>query len=468
MIKNTDYIDYPRKDLTIAAIATPVGTGGLGVVRVSGSDSISIAEKIFDPEKGEINKFRSHSAHLGTVHQNGSKLDKALIMLMRGPRSFTGEDTVELSCHGGQLVLRQVLSAAIKAGATSAQPGEFSMRAFFNGKIDLAQAEAIQQLICAENELSLNVAREQLEGKLSAQIKDIRRRIIDVAAEVEASIDFVEEDIDPAEEAILIEHLDGVMENISDLIESYHDGRRIVSGLNVVITGKPNVGKSSLMNAMLHQERAIVTPIAGTTRDVIKENVLLGGFSVNIIDTAGIRRPDNVIEEEGVKRTAAAAAEADLVLFMVDQSVALTDLDIEIYRQIKPKPHLIVINKIDLKAAVSESEVENRFSSAPMIKVSALEETNIEQLKKKITKYILGRDFTKSNYSIITSVRHKEALAEAARSVERARACLADKLSPEFTAIELRTALEALNRIIGEGVTEDILDAVFSKFCIGK
>jgi tRNA modification GTPase len=461
-------MEYPRDNLTIAAIATPVGTGGLGVVRVSGKDAFDIAGKIFTPNRGQISTYKTHTAHLGTLHQNGHNIDSALITIMRGPKSYTGEDTVEFSCHGGRIILAQALQAAIESGAAPAQPGEFSMRAFLNGKLDLAQAEAVQELICAENELAAKVARGKLDGTLSRDIQVITTGLVDIAAEVEAAIDFVDEDIDPAGNSALYKRLEKLLDSIDQLSQSYDEGRKISTGVNIVIAGKPNVGKSSLMNALLEHERAIVTHVPGTTRDVIIDTLVLKGISINIIDTAGIRTPANEIEQAGIERTSTEIDQADLVAFVVDRSVPIDDLDHEIFNSLQTKNVLIVLNKVDIESAISDEEFKTHFGGLPDANVSALKGTGIDNLKTLLYERAWGTDLPGLGQSIITSARHKRALDTAAESVKQAMNCLETDESPEFTSIDLRAALEALGQITGHNITEEILDAVFSKFCIGK
>jgi len=461
-------MEYPRKDLTIAAIATPIGTGGLGIVRISGSAAFGIAEKVFRPARGEISRFKSHTVHLGVVHQNGSDIDSALMTLMQAPRSYTGEDTVEFSCHGGRVILARVLTAVIESGAVPAEPGEFSMRAFLNGKLDLAQAEAVQELICAENELALEVARRKLEGRLSGEINNIRRQLIEAAAEVEATIDFVEEDIDPADSKDLLDRLAQTLDSINGLIQSYADGRRISAGTNIVIAGKPNVGKSSLLNALADRDRAIVTEIPGTTRDVIREPLLYKGISINIIDTAGIRNPGNRIEQAGIEKTAAEIGQADLVAFVVDRSCPVEKPDLDIFKSIQSEKCIMVLNKIDLEAAIDDVDLKKNFGLLPEARVSALRGTNIEQLKTLLYNRARATELPGPGQSVITSARHLQALENTARSIRQAMCGLDHNQSPEFTAIELRSALESLGAITGHNVTEEILESVFSKFCIGK
>jgi tRNA modification GTPase len=481
---------------TIAAISTPTGQGGLGIVRISGPDALRIADEIFLCKKGLPSSFPTHTVHHGQVHGGSAFIDNALLIIMHAPRTYTGENTVEISCHGGRIVLHKTLAAAIGAGARPANPGEFTMRAFLNGKLDLSQAEAVQQLIAAQNELAFRVASEQLRGKLHDRIEAIRSQVLDVAAVVEASIDFPEEDIEfsPTEE--LCERLTSAREGIENLLSTFEDGARIAEGVNVVITGKTNVGKSTLLNALFEKDVAIVTPVAGTTRDVLKESLILQGISLNVFDTAGIRKPRGIVEKEGVKRSKKAVREADLVLFVLDADAGVSDEDRRIFREIAGKKFIVVVNKIDLVPDVDDEALASELrgpppsqppdrapssaapggeeapareaGSPPRARTSALKLEGIEDLKQRITENVWSGDIPSVDHAIITSVRHRDALRRAGEALHRALEALRQGLSPEFPAVEIREALEALGLITGETTDEEILDRIFSKFCIGK
>ncbi|NQT83254.1 tRNA uridine-5-carboxymethylaminomethyl(34) synthesis GTPase MnmE [bacterium] len=453
---------------TIAAISTPIGQGGLGIVRISGPKALDVADRIFLCKKGLPSSFPTHTVHYGQVHAGGGIIDRALVIIMRGPRTYTGEDTAEISCHGGRIVLHKTLTAAIKAGARPANPGEFTMRAFLNGKLDLSQAEAVQQLIGAQSDLAFRVASEQLRGKLHDTVEAIRSQIVDVAAVVEASIDFPEEDIEfsPTEE--LRAELTSAKEGIERLLATFEDGARIVEGVNVVIAGKPNVGKSTLLNSLVEKDAAIVTPLAGTTRDVLRESLILQGIILNVFDTAGIRKPQGLVEKEGVKRSKKALGKADLVLFVLDADAGLSEEDRRIFAEFRGKKCIIVVNKIDLVPEVDEAAFAGEFGNQSVVKTSALKLEGIEELKRRITENVWSADIPSLDHAIITSVRHRDALERAGQALHGAIKALEERLSPEFPAVEIREALDALGLITGETTDEEILDKIFSKFCIGK
>ncbi len=453
---------------TIAAIATPVGQGGLGIVRVSGPGALEIADSVFVCKKGLPSSFPTHTVHYGQVQAQGSFLDNALLIMMRGPRTYAGEDTVEISCHGGRIVLEKTLVAVIKAGARPANPGEFTLRAFLNGKLDLSQAEAVQQLIGAQSELAFRVATEQLRGKLHDAIEGIRSQIADAAAVVEATIDFPEEEIEFPRKKELYGNLISARESIDNLLSTFEDGAKIVEGVKVVIAGKPNVGKSTLLNALLEKDVAIVTPIAGTTRDVLRESLILQGITLNLSDTAGIRRPRGLVEREGVKRSRKAVSEADLVLFVLDVDAGISEEDRHIFNEVGERKCIVVVNKIDLAPEVDEKDFAHEFGDRPAVRTSALKGEGVEELKNQIAQSVWSEDIPSTDHAIITTVRHRDALERAAQALDRAVKAIEEGLSPEFPAVEIREALDALGLITGETTDEEILDRIFSKFCIGK
>ncbi len=453
---------------TIAAISTPPGQGGLGIVRVSGPDALNIADKLFRSKGGVPSCLPSHTVHYGRVEAEGQIIDNVLLVIMRGPQTYTGDDTVEISCHGGRIVLHKTLAAAIHAGARPANPGEFTMRAFLNGKMDLSQAEAVQQLIGAENELAFRVASRQLRGKLHNAVEAIRSEILDVAAVVEASIDFPEDDIELCPRDELCTKLALAIQRIEKLLSTFEDGVKIVGGVSVVIAGKPNVGKSTLLNSLLEKDVAIVTPIAGTTRDLLRESLILQGITLNVYDTAGIRKPRGIVEREGVKRSKQAVQDADLVLFVLDADAGLSEEDTRIFREIGSRKHIVVINKIDLAACVDEEVLAGTFGEAPQVKTSALKAEGIEELKRRISDAVWSHDVPRADQAIITSIRHRDALGRAKAALHRGLKALRDGLSPEFPAVEIREALDALGLITGETTEEEILHRIFSTFCIGK
>ncbi len=453
---------------TIAAISTPIGQGALGIVRISGANALEVADRLFVCKKGLPSTFPSHTVHYGQVHAGAAIIDNVLLIVMRRPRTYTGDDTVEISCHGGRIVLHKTLNAAIKAGARPANPGEFTMRAFLNGKLDLSQAEAVQQLIGAQSELAFTVASQQLRGKLHNAVETIRSQVVDVAAVVEASIDFADEDIELPPREELCAKLTSAKEDIEKLASTFEDGEKIVEGVNVVIAGKPNVGKSTLLNALLEKDAAIVTPVPGTTRDVLRESLILQGITVNVFDTAGIRTPRGVVEKEGVRRSKKALREADLVLFVLDADVGVSEEDGDIFEKLRGKRHIIVVNKIDLAPEVDGETLAGAFGNAPRVKTSALKLEGIEELRRQISKNIWAMDIPSGDQAIITSVRQRDALERAGEALNDGVNALREGLSPEFPAIEVREALDALGLITGETTDEEILHRIFSKFCIGK
>ena len=451
---------------TIVAIATPQGQGALGVVRLSGLRAFEIADEVFSGA-GKPSGFKSHTVHYGRIVSGDDFVDNVLLIKMDKPRTYTGENTVEITCHGGRLVLHKTLTTLVSAGARPAEPGEFTMRAFMNEKMDLAQAEAVQQFISAESELAFRSASRQLEGRLSAVIEGFRKRLIEVLAETEASIDFPEEDIDTAGREEMAKSLIELENEINDLRKTYADGRRIREGVRMTIAGKPNVGKSSLLNALLEKDRAIITHLPGTTRDLLHESLIWQGMALQITDTAGIRASKNIIEKEGVKRSVDAIQQSDLVLFVIDASKPHTADDEYVASSVADKNHIVVLNKCDLPLVIKKDPFGNR-GGVPYILVSALKNTGIKDLKDLIIGQVWDNGLPSTDSAIITNTRHKSALDNSANALARAREGFSSKLPPELVAVHLREVLESLGMIIGRTTTEEILDRIFSKFCIGK
>jgi tRNA modification GTPase len=442
---------------TIAALATAPGQGAIAVIRISGPLAFSIAQKIFSRP---IQNFKSHTAHYGHILKaDGSSLDAVLLLLMKGPNSYTGEDSIEISCHGGQLMTRKVLQRIFEAGASPAQPGEFSLRAYLNGKIDLAQAEAVQTLIAAKNELALEQAEKQLEGALSKKISSFQKEITEIAAILEAWVDFPEEGLEFATMEEIIHSLEKVVLKMEQLQTTFHEGKILHEGLSLCLLGSPNVGKSSLMNALLGFDRAIVTEIAGTTRDVLQEDLRLGQLHFKLIDTAGIRETEEVVEKEGIRRSQMAMKEADLILLLLDASKELDAQDLQLL-DLAPKEKTIVVwNKTDLaKPSCAISSIE----------ISAKEKTGLDKLKAAVEELIWKRGAPSKEEVLITNLRHFEALSSSIIACQTAIKGLKEGISAEFVAADMRAALHALGSIIGANVTEDILSAIFSKFCLGK
>jgi tRNA modification GTPase len=513
-----DFIHHPyQPGETIAAVATPPGEGGVAVIRISGREALSVAAKVFS---GPIHTYRSHTAHVGKIlGANGRVIDEVLALVMREPRSYTGEDTVEIHCHGGSLITRRVLETILSAGARAAQPGEFTFKAFTNGKIDLAQAEAVQELISAKNELALDLAEQQLEGALSNQIKTFQRELVDIAAILEAWVDFPEEGLEFASQEEVLDILSRILEQMRRLADTFHQGRMISHGLSLCLAGPPNVGKSSLMNALLGKDRAIVTDIPGTTRDLLEEDLSLRGLHFRLIDTAGIRKTEEMIEKEGIRRSKEAMKRADLILLVMDLSSTLSEEAEELLTSAPRDKSILVWNKADLscpatnlsfefissksreipdeivhfsskgitEGAISEKKngqdrgkildferiepktqviMDYGFLHAPC--VSAKTGLGIEKLHACIDQMIWRGGLPAKDEIVITKLRHSQALCQAIKALELLIEGLKTGVSPEFVSFEMHQALAQLGTIIGTNIAEDILTAIFAKFCIGK
>ncbi len=445
---------------TIAAIATAPGEGAISVIRISGEAAFAVAQKIFT---GNITNYLTHTAHYGKiVSKEGAILDTVLLLIMRAPKSYTGENLVEISCHGGILVTQRVLQRITEAGARPARPGEFSFRAYLNGKIDLAQAEAVQQLIAAKNELAMQTAEQQLEGTLSKVISQFQKELTEIAAILEAWVDFPEEGLEFAPTEQIIATLEAICQQMARLRSTFHQGRMLHQGISLCLLGSPNVGKSSLMNALLGKERAIVTPIAGTTRDLLEEDLRLGDLHFRLIDTAGMRTTEEIVEQEGIRRTKKAMKEADLVLLLLDASRPLSETDQALLESVTPEKTILVWNKTDLQKP-----------SSPLpwplsVQISAKEQLGLEDLHKAVETLIWKQGPPSKEEIVITQQRHHHALCKAIDGIQSVISGLKQNVSAEFVTSDLRHSLNELGTIIGTNVTEDILSAIFSKFCLGK
>jgi tRNA modification GTPase len=449
-----------HSSLTIAALATPPGEGAIAVIRISGPDALDVAARIFS---GPVRTYLSHTAHYGRIlSADGSILDSALLLVMRAPRSYTGEDTVEISCHGGSLVVRRVLARIYEAGARPAQPGEFSLQAFLNGKIDLAQAEAVQQLIAARSDLALTAAQRQLSGALSERISSFQKELTKIAAILEAWVDFPEEGLEFAPFETVIAELSAIRDRMARLRDTFHDGKKICEGISLCLAGSPNVGKSSLMNALLGKDRAIVTDIAGTTRDLLEEEIRFAGLHFRLTDTAGIRDTSETIEREGIRRSRAALDEADLVLLVLDASRPLNETDRELLHSSPPAKTLLVWNKIDIAPPPENLSWESE------VRVSAQKKIGLDELKQAIHDRLWHHGPPNKEEIAITTHRHQRALHNAVSALDAVIDGLSQRVSAEFAAADMRAALHELGSILGTNVTEDILTAIFSQFCLGK
>jgi len=455
---------------TIAAIATPYGVGGIGIVRLSGPSVLAIARRLFTPKKDSL-QLISHRFHYGEIidPEKGIPTDEVLLVYMESPKTYTREDVVEIHCHGGYLILQKVLELVLREGARLAQPGEFTKRAFLNGRIDLTQAEAVVDIIHAQTTESLEIAHQQLRGRLRKELEGIRDQLVGWMAVLEAHIDFPEEELDPVSREGIEKGLREAMTELRGWIDSYEEGKILREGVSCAIVGKTNVGKSSLLNVLLREERAIVTPVPGTTRDVIEEVLNIFGISVRLMDTAGLRQGGDSVEIEGVRRTRERVADADLVLLVLDGSRELERDDRAIFEEVRGKNKIIVINKRDLPERISLGEVQERFPEASLVSISALHQTGLGELKEAVhTSLLHGRVRFSPDHLIVANVRHKNALVSTRESLQRAREGIEQGTSFEFTAFELQYALEALGEIVGETTTEEVLDRIFEQFCVGK
>lgn len=453
---------------TIAAISTPVGEAGIGVIRISGPEAISIASKVFFSPKGiKLSTVKSHTIHYGFIidPETDNRIDEVLLSVMRAPNTYTKEDVIEINCHGGYIILNRILNILIKQGARVAEPGEFTKRAFLRGRIDLSQAESVIDLIRAKTEEAQKIALEHLSGKLSEKINELRDSLTRVCAHVEAYIDFPEEDIDGLTEREIEDSIQRISEEIRKLIEGYEEGKIYREGLKVAIVGKPNVGKSSLLNSLLMKNRAIVTEIPGTTRDIIEEYINIKGMPLKIIDTAGIRESHDLVEVEGIKRTLKAVEEAELVLLMLDMSREIDSLDMEIIDRVANKKLIVVLNKRDIKS--KDFKIPEQIKEKLNIEISALIGEGIEELKEIIFNSSISGKYRQEGI-IITKLRHKIALESAYSAIQNALNSFKKSEPLEITAMFLREGLDFLGQIVGVVTTEEILNLIFSEFCIGK
>ena len=446
---------------TVAAIATPPGEGGVSIIRISGNQALTIADKVFS---GPVHSYQTHTVHYGHIlNHAGERVDDVLLIPMLGRRSYTGEDTVEIHCHGGSLITRRVFDTVLAAGPRAARPGEFTFKAFINGKIDLAQAEAVQELIGAKNERALDAAEDQLQGKLSVAVTIFQHKLTHIAAILEAWVDFPEEGLEFATMEDLCADLEQLRKEMQALVDTFHDGRMIHEGISLCLIGSPNVGKSSLMNTLLDKERAIVSPIPGTTRDTLEDHMRLNGLNFKLMDTAGIRITDETIELEGIRRSKEAMQKADLILLVLDASRPLDEQDLWLLGQMPLHKTIAVWNKVDLP--------HGELSALPIphiTKISARQKTGIEELHRMIDSVIWKEGPPSKEEVLITNVRHKEALIKAIEGCQQLIFGLKNETSPEFLSIDMRQTLSALGTILGTDITEDVLSAIFSTFCIGK
>ena len=456
---------------TISAVATAPGEGGIGIVRISGSDAAAIASKIFRPHSGKsVADIASHHATYGTVidPKTGETVDEALLLLMYAPHSYTKEDVAEIQCHGGIVSLRKILLLTYAHGARPAEAGEFTKRAFLNGRLDLTQAEAVIDIIRAKTDASQEMAVSQLTGKLSAKIGELRHNLLHQIAALEAAIDFPEEDIEETAVEETCEVVKNTLQDINTLLKGASVGRILKDGLKTVIVGKPNVGKSSLMNALSESDRAIVTNVPGTTRDVIEEYINLGGIPLRIVDTAGIRETDDIVEKIGVEKSQEWIEQADLILFLLDVSREISEEDEDIFRLIEGKKALIILNKSDLIAKLDRADIEARSTGHTVLTIAAQTGDGLDELKEAITDLVYEGTVKQEESVLLTNTRQIHLLEKASRSLRGAEDTIGAGMPADCIVIDLRGAWETLGEVTGDAVGDDIIDQIFTQFCIGK
>ncbi len=465
-------VAFPNQD-TIAAISTAEGNGGIAIIRISGANAVEVLERVFKraDQSKKVLDMRSHRLYNGHILDPSSKkpVDNVLCVLMKSPHSYTGEDVVEIHSHGGYLVPRTILDALLKNGARPARPGEFTLRAFMNGKMDLAQAEAVADVVNAQTDQSLKQAEFQLQGALSEKINGLKANILDILAEIEAQVDFPEDEIAPIEKERMSSRAEIVILELERLLTTYDEGRIMKYGVYTAILGKPNVGKSSLLNQLVMKDRAIVSPVPGTTRDFIEEGIFVNGIPLRLVDTAGLRASADGIESVGIELAKKKADEAELIIAVFDGSTDLDQDDLDIISSLRADKTVLVINKIDIPQNLSADQIQRYLPASEMVRTSAKEGIGIDDLKTVIFQKLLGRkDKIDSPEFIISELRHKIAIEKATHSVCSFKEGLSRDDSPEFLALDLRYALHSLGDITGEVTTEDVLGKIFSKFCIGK
>ena len=456
-------------ETTIAAISTAMSASGIGIIRISGENAMDVISRIYRSKGGkkQIKEQPTHTIHYGFIYDGEELIDEVLVMLMYAPRTFTGEDTVEIDCHGGVFAMKRVLETVLKNGAEIAAPGEFTKRAFLNGRLDLSQAEAVMDVIQAKNEYALRSSMDQLRGSVYRAIKEIREKLIYHIAYIESALDDPEHISLEGYPQELLEVVDKEEKKVKELLKSSSDGKMIQEGIQTVILGKPNAGKSSLLNLLIGENKAIVTDIAGTTRDILEEYITLHGITLKIIDTAGIRETEDVVEKIGVSRAREMAQKADLILYVVDSSAPLDENDEEIIGMLSDKKAIVLYNKTDLMPAVDMQDLKKR-TGHPVIPISAKEETGIFELEEEIKSMFFSGNLSFNDEVYITNARHKAALEEADQSLELVRNSIEMGMPEDFFSIDLMNAYEKLGTIVGEAVGEDLVNEIFSKFCTGK
>ena len=454
---------------TSAAIATAMSNSGIGIVRISGDEALDVADRIFRPKKGsrKVSDMETHTIHYGYVTDGDEVIDEVMLLIMKAPRSYTCEDTIEIDCHGGVLVMKKILETVLKYGARPAEPGEFTKRAFLNGRIDLSQAESVIDVINAQNELALKSSVSQLQGAVLEKIKAIRAVVLHELAFIESALDDPEHVSLEGYPEQLHEIMSDAHSKVKKLLDSSDNGKMLKEGINTAIVGKPNAGKSSLLNILVGEERAIVTEIAGTTRDILQEQIQIGGIGLNVIDTAGIRDTEDIVEKIGVNKSREYIEKADLIIYVVDSSTELDENDQEIIEAIQNKKAIVLLNKSDLDAKTDASVLQTQLSK-PILSISAKNNTGIHELETLIEEMFFSGKLSFNDEVYITNIRQKNALAEAQNSLKMVLQSIADGMPEDFFTIDMMNAYEALGTIIGESVGEDLVNEIFSKFCMGK
>ena len=454
---------------TIAAIATAMSNSGIGIVRISGDEALDVADRIFRPKKGsrKVSDMETHTIHYGYVTDGDEVIDEVMLLIMKAPRSYTCEDTIEIDCHGGVLVMKKILETVLKYGARPAEPGEFTKRAFLNGRIDLSQAESVIDVINAQSELALKSSVSQLQGAVLEKIKAIRAVVLHEIAFIESALDDPEHVSLEGYPEQLHEIMSDAHSKVKKLLDSSDNGKMLKEGINTAIVGKPNAGKSSLLNILVGEERAIVTEIAGTTRDILQEQIQIGGIGLNVIDTAGIRDTEDIVEKIGVNKSREYIEKADLIIYVVDSSTELDENDQEIIEAIRNKKAIVLLNKSDLDAKTDASVLQTQLSK-PILSISAKNNTGIHELETLIEEMFFSGKLSFNDEVYITNIRQKNALAEAQNSLKMVLQSIADGMPEDFFTIDMMNAYEALGTIIGESVGEDLVNEIFSKFCMGK
>ena len=452
---------------TIVAISTAVGNSGIGIIRMSGEDTFNIIEKIFK-SKTKIVDIKPNTINYGHIVSEGEIIDEVLVSFYMAPKSFTRENMCEINSHGGTIVMNKILELCLKNGAELAEPGEFTKRAFLNGRIDLSQAEAIIDIINAKSEKEAKASMKQLNGYLSEKLKNIKQKIMEVLVDIEASIDYPEYDIEEVTESRVKSAMENIEEELNNLILTFDNGKLIKEGLKVAIIGKPNAGKSSLLNAILNEERAIVTEIEGTTRDTIEEFIQVDGIPIKIIDTAGIRETNNKVEQIGISKSKEIAHEADLVIVILDASRELEKEDREILELIKEKKSIILLNKIDLEMKISKKEIEEKSNEKKILEISARNKTGIEDIFKAISDMYKFNEIEIDDSLTITNTRHKQAINNMLVNVKKVEESIENNMPIDVVTISITDILSEMGKITGESVSEDIINEIFKKFCLGK